>query len=423
MKLTAASVRSAGIPPGKSEAIFFDEDVPGFGLRIREGGSRSFVFQYKLGTKQRRMALGTATALNFGATRKTAEQLYARVKLGQDPASDKAEGRLRAAETFIVAANQFLDTLRTRYRPRAFKETERHLLKHARTLHELQLAKIDRRDIATVLVAVTNAAGAVTANRVRTSLSTFYGWALNRGLAETNPVIGTEKNEEQSRERVLAPSELRLVWSAADDDHYGSIVKLLALTGQREKEIGDLRRSEIHDAAIFLPKERTKNKRPHVVPLSPAALALVEAQEQRDDRDLIFGRGDGGFSGWSKSKERLDERIKEAHRGKAIPHWTLHDLRRTFATYAGGGLPAHELGRLSKSEQEMARGLEIQPHVIEAILNHVSGHKAGVAAIYQRGTYEREKRIALDLWADHLLAIVEGRVSNVTPLRRDAERA
>jgi integrase len=423
MKLTAASVRSAGIPPGKSEAIFFDEDVPGFGLRIREGGSRSFVFQYKLGTKQRRMALGTATALNFGVTRKTAEQLYARVKLGQDPASDKAEGRLRAAETFIVAANQFLDTLRTRYRPRAFKETERHLLKHARTLHELQLAKIDRRDIATVLVAVTNAVGAVTANRVRTSLSTFYGWALNRGLAETNPVIGTEKNEEQSRERVLAPSELRLVWSAADDDHYGSIVKLLALTGQREKEIGDLRRSEIHDAAIFLPKERTKNKRPHVVPLSPAALALVEAQEQRDDRDLIFGRGDGGFSGWSKSKERLDERIKEAHRGKAIPHWTLHDLRRTFATYAGGGLPAHELGRLSKSEQEMARGLEIQPHVIEAILNHVSGHKAGVAAIYQRGTYEREKRIALDLWADHLLAIVEGRVSNVTPLRRDAERA
>ena len=252
MKLTAVTVRSAGIPPDKREAIYFDDDVPGFGLRIREGGSRSFVFQYKLGTKQRRMALGTATALNFGATRKTAEQLYARVKLGQDPASDKAEGRLRAAETFIVAANQFLDTLRARYRPRAFKEIERHLLKHAKTLHELQLAKIDRRDIATVLVAVTNAAGAVTANRVRTSLSTFYGWVLNRGLAETNPVIGTEKNEEQSRERVLTPSELRIVWSAAGDDHYGSIIKLLALTGQREREIGDLRRSEIHDAAILL---------------------------------------------------------------------------------------------------------------------------------------------------------------------------
>ena len=420
MKLTAATVRSAGIPPGKSETIFFDDDVPGFGLRIREGGSRSFVFQYKLGTKQRRMALGTATALNFGATRKTAEQLYARVKLGQDPASDKAEGRLRAAETFIVGANQFLDTLRPRYRPRAFKEIERHLTKHAKTLHELQLAKIDRRDIATVLVTVTAAAGAVTANRVRTSLNTFYAWCLNRGLAETNPVIGTEKNEEQSRERVLIPSELRLVWSAAGDDQYGSIVKLLALTGQREKEIGDLRRSEIHEAAILLPKERTKNKRPHVVPLSPAALAIVEPQEQRGDRDLIFGRGEGGFSGWSKSKERLDARIKAANGGKSIAHWTLHDLRRTFATYAGGGLPAHLLGKLPKADQEMARGLEIQPHVIEAILNHVSGHKAGIAAIYQRGTYEREKRTALDLWADHMTAIVEGRASNVTPLRREA---
>jgi len=420
MKLTAATVRSAGISLGKSEAIFFDDDIPGFGLRVREGGSRSFVFQYKLGTKQRRMALGTATAVTISDARKTAEKLYARVKLAQDPASDKAEGRLRAAETFIVAANQFLDTLRARYRPRPFKEIERHLLKHARALHELQLAKIDRRDIATVLVAVTNAAGAVTANRVRTSLSTFYAWALKRGLAESNPVIGTEKNEEQSRERVLTPSELRLVCSAAGDDQYGSIVKLLTLTGQREKEIGDLLRSEIHEAAILLPKERTKNKRPHVVPLSSAALAIIEAQEQRGDRDLIFGRGEGGFSGWSKSKERLDGRIKAANGGKAIAHWTLHDLRRSFATYAGGGLPAHQLGKLSKADQEMARGLEIQPHVIEAILNHVSGHKAGVAAIYQRGTYEREKRIALDLWAGHLTAIVEGRASNVTPLRREA---
>src|ERR1700722_1184098 len=164
MKLTSVTVRSQSLPDGKSEAIFFDDDLPGFGLRIREGGSRSFVFQYKLGAKQRRMALGTPSALNFGATRKTAEQLYARVKLGQDPASDKAEGRLRAAETFIVAANQFLDTLRPRYRPRAFKEIERHLLKHAKTLHEMQVAKIDRRDIATVLVSVTNNGGAVTAN-------------------------------------------------------------------------------------------------------------------------------------------------------------------------------------------------------------------------------------------------------------------
>ena len=117
---------------------------------------------------------------------------------------------------------------------------------------------------------------------------------------------------------------------------------------------------------------------------------------------LLFGNGEGGFSGWSNCKERLDAAITKANDGKPIPHWTLHDLRRTFATYAGGGLPAHQLEKLPKQDKEIARGLGIQPHVIEAVLNHVSGHKAGVAGIYNRSSYEREKRQALDLWADHL---------------------
>lgn len=227
MKLTAAIVRSAGITPGKSEAIFFDDDVPGFGLRIREAGSRSFVFQYKLGTKQRRMALGTATALNFAATRKTAEQLYARVKLGQDPASDKNQAQKQAAETFIVAANQFLKARESKLRKRTLAEMKRHLTTHAKALHELQLAKITRRDIAAVIVAVTNNTSALTGNRVRTSLSTFFAWCLQHGLVEHNPVIGTERHKEQSRDRVLAPAELRAIWNSLADDHYGSIVKLL----------------------------------------------------------------------------------------------------------------------------------------------------------------------------------------------------
>ena len=421
MKLTATTVRAQALPAGKSEAIFFDDDVPGFGLRLRERGSRTFVFQYKLGTKQRRMALGVATAVRLGEARKTAEKLYARVKLGQDPASDKSEAKVRAAQTFGVTAAQFLGTLKARYRPRAYAEIERHLTKHAKNLNELQVAKISQADIAAILTATTNNSGAVTANRVRTSLSTFFAWTVQQALAPSNPVVGTAKNEEQSRERVLAPSELRLVWNALGDDDYGAIVRLLALTGQRENEIGSLQRSEIHEALIVLPPERTKNNRPHTVPLAPAALDIIEKQEQGDaERDLVFGRGQGGFSGWSKSKERLDERIKEANSGEPIAHWTLHDLRRTFATYAGGGMEAHQLAKLPKNERELATGLGVQPHVIEAILNHVSGHKAGVAGIYQRGTYEREKRTALDLWASHLTAIVEGKPSNVTPLRREA---
>src|SRR6516164_6881932 len=247
MKLTAANVRRLAVPADKSEAIYFDDDVPGFGLRLRSQGSRSFVFQYKLGTKQRRMALGVASAVTISTARKTAENLYARVKLGQDPATDKSEAKLRAAETFSVAATEFLETLKVRYRPRALAEIARHLMKHAKPLHELQVAKIERRDIATIIVSVTNNSGPVTANRARTSLNTFFSWCLQRGLAENNPVIGTEKNDEQSRDRVLTPAELRLVWGQLCDDQYGSIVKLLALTGQREAEIGALRWSEIAD--------------------------------------------------------------------------------------------------------------------------------------------------------------------------------
>jgi integrase len=419
MKLTAAIVRSAGIPPGKSEAIFFDDDVPGFGLRIREAGSRSFVFQYKLGTKQRRMALGTATALNFAATRKTAEQLYARVKLGQDPASDKNQAQKQAAETFIVAAEQFLKAREPKLRKRTLSEMKRHLTQHAKPLHELQLAKITRRDIAAVIVAVTNNKSPLTGNRVRTSLSTFFAWCLQHGLVEHNPVIGTERHKEQSRDRVLAPAELRAIWNSLADDHYGSIVKLLALTGQRRDEIGGLRRSELGENEIVLPKERTKNKRQHFVPLSAPAAEIIETQPARGERDLIFGRDDGAFSGWSNCKERLDKRIKEAN-GNAIAPWKLHDLRRSFATYAGGGLPKDQIAKLPARDKELAAGLGTQPHVIEAVLNHISGSKAGVAGVYNRSDYGHEKRIALDKWAERLTAIVEDRPSKITPLRREA---
>jgi integrase len=420
MKLSATTVRTEKLPRGKPEAIFFDDDVPGFGLRIREGGSRSFVFQYKLGSKQRRMALGTATALNFVETRKTAETLYARVKLGQDPAGDKAEARATAAQTFKAAAADFLATKRTELRERTYPDLERHLLKHAKPLHELQLSKITRRDIAPIIAAVTKDSGAVTANRVRTSLSTFFGWALGQGIADINPVIGTTRNKEQSRERVLTPAELRLIWANLGDDYFASIVRLLVLTGQRAGEIAGLCWSEIHDGMILLPAERSKNHRAHVVPLSPPALDIVNKQERRADRDLIFGRGTKPFSGWSNCKDRLDARITKANGGKEIPHWTPHDLRRTFATYAGGGLPAHQLAKLAPREKELAKGLGIEPHIVEAVLNHVSGSRSGVAGTYNRSTYEGPKRIALDLWADHLTAIVEGRASNVTPLRQPA---
>ena len=196
-----------------------------------------------------------------------------------------------------------------------------------------------------------------------------------------------------------------------------AIVKLLALTGQRASEIAGLCWSEIHDDDIIFPAERTKNGRPHVLPLSEVAAEIIAQQPRREGRDLIFGTSNGPFSGWSNCKQRLDERITKANGGKPIPHWTPHDLRRTFASYAGGGLPEHQLKKLPPKDRDAASGLGIEPHVIEATLNHVSGTKAGIVGVYQRGTYPREKKTALDLWADRLIAIAEGRKSNVITLK------
>jgi integrase len=406
MKLTAKNVRTLQLPPGKTDHIEWDDDLPGFGLRLR-GDRPTLVFQYKIGGRDgrtKRLTLGAVTALDFGETRKTAERLYAKVKLGEDPAADKADAKVKAAETFAATVARFLEYQRTRLRPRSYPDVERHLLIHAKALHGLQLAKIERRDIATVIAAVAENSGAVTGNRVRTTLSTFFSWAMMHGLVDSNPVMGTMRNREHSRERVLEPAELRAIWNSLADDHFGSIIKLLALTGQRAAEIAALRWSEIKDNAIVLPSDRTKNHRAHLVPLSKPARAIIEAQPRRTNsdgkpRDLIFGLADGPFSGWSNCKDKLDARIVKAA-GKTLPHWTPHDLRRTAATQMA------ELG--------------IQPHVIEAALNHVSGHKAGVAGIYNRSSYEREKAIALDLWAERLMAIVEGREANVVPLHRQA---
>src|SRR3954469_7715220 len=97
------------------------------------------------------------------------------------------------------------------------------------------------------------------------------------------------------------------------------------LTGQRRKEIGDLRWSEIDMTAktFTLPGERTKNGQAHVVPLSADAMDILRTIPHRNERDLLFGNASGGFAGWSASKARLDGLL-----GNAVKPWTLHDLRR-----------------------------------------------------------------------------------------------
>jgi len=445
MKLTAKGIRGLDLPKGKSDHLFWDDDIPGFGLRLRAGGSRSWVFQYALGDKQRRLSLGAATPESFTkqrtldgviklGIREQAALLHASVKLGQDPAGEKQQARETATDTFKAVAERYLEFQEKLggkdgkgLRLGSHRELKRHLMMHAKTLHSLLFAKIQQRDIANVISAV-RAKHAVTANRVRTSLASLYSWAIGEGLISINPVTGTKRTEEKSRDRVLDPAELRAIWNSLSDDHFGSIMKLLALTGQRAGEIAGLRWSEINEdrGSADLPPERIKNGRKHSIPLSEPARAIIAAQPRRprsktdsELRDLIFGFGDGPFSGWGKSMELLNKRIVDKA-GYEVPHFTPHDLRRSVATYLGGGLPEDRLNKLPPRDREFAAGLGEPPHVIESILNHVSGFKAGVAGICNRSDYGPEERRALALWADRLIAIVENRESNIKPLKRAA---
>lgn len=301
----------------------------------------------------------------LAVARANASKLEAEVRLGGDPALKKQTANLAADTTLGVLANQYLEARRSKWRPKSYTNFQRHLLKYAQPLHRLPITAVSQRNIANLLADLTKASGECTSNRVRSTLCALFSWALKEGirLPEGNVAAHTNKHEEKSRERVLADAELKAIWDACRDNDFGAIVKLLVLTGQRKTD-GSLRWNEVSDEQIALPAERTKNKRAHTIPLSNAARAILN-QFNNEGRRCVFGRADTGFGGWNWSKQELDALT-------AIEPWTLHDLRRTVAT-------------------RMA-DLGVQPHIIEAVLNHVSGHKGGIAGVYNRYVRQGETR-------------------------------
>jgi integrase len=380
MRLTDATVTTLTVPAGKAEIIVFDDILPGFGVRVRTGGSRRFIYQYKLNGTNRRVTFKEA---NVKRARAAAQILAAKVTLGTDPALEKEAAHDAAGDTFKRCLDRYLARPQGRRRDSTLKEIRRHLERNLAPLHRLHIKKIDRRRVADELARLTIESGATQSNRTRASLSKFLNWCIGEGYADVNVALQTNKNEEVARDRVLDDSELKTVWNALPNggDDYGDIIRLLVLTGCRLREISELRWSEtdLDKAIITLPPSRTKNHRQHIVPLSAPALAILKGRG-RGDRDLVFGRGTKGFGGWTKSKARLDEKAKLNR------PWVHHDIRRSAAT---------GLARLG-----------VLPHTIEAVLGHVSGFRAGVASTYNLHAYEDEKRRALDLWGQHISGLV-----------------
>jgi integrase len=385
MGFTKKSIAALTLPKGKPYLIVWDDNLPGFGIRLNPT-SRVWVVQYRAHGKSRRETIGRVDAVPLDTARGLAQKTLARVRLGSDPHAERAEANARRAVTFEKVAERYLLNARERLKPRSYEEVARHLSKHWSNLHPFPLNKVDRSLVAAGLEAISQDSGPIAANRARAALSALFSYALGTGMADINPVVGTIKpGDETRRDHVLLDSELSVLWRECGESDYGRIVRLLLLTGQRRDEVGSMRWSEINfDQAMWtIPAERTKNGRSHEVPLSSQVIAVLQSVPRLLDRDFVFGAGKGGFSGWSKAKRILDQKIEE--RGYPVKPWRVHDLRRTCATgMANLGIP---------------------PHVVEAVLNHVSGTKAGVAGIYNRAAYREEKRSALQNWGDFVKAL------------------
>jgi integrase len=324
----------------------------------------------------------------------------ARARLGQDIIAEKQAAAAQNANTLSSLVGPYLDAREGELRENSLREVTRYLRVTWKLLHKLPVASITRQDIIGIIDGLSHK---VAADRARMALSGLYGWAI----CDTNPTMHVASRAKNgSRTRTLSEAELATVWQACLDDDYGRIVRLLILTGQRRAEISDLAWTEIdlEKRQIELREQRTKNGRPHIIPLSAEALALLPPQ--REDRDYMFGRGAGAFSGFSKCKEELDARIAAARKTvglKPMPAWRLHDVRRSVVTLLG------ELGFA-------------QPHVIEMLVNHISGHKAGVAGTYNRALYLEERRQAIEAWGRHVLSVVargKGREKRAKPRTRE----
>ncbi|UIY40827.1 tyrosine-type recombinase/integrase [Methylobacterium radiotolerans] len=387
MRLTKTSIEALALPVGKNELYAWDDTLKGFGVKLNVGGSRNYLIQYRARDgRTRRVIVGKVGTLTLDEARKRARDLLSGVQVGIDPHAEKASAKVQAAVTVGTVAEAYLKQAEGRLRSRSFEQVERHLKRDWQPLASMPVNEIKRANVAAQLSAIGAAGHRVKAARARSALSAMFTWAMGEGLAEGNPVVGTNKPaDEKARDRVLNETELRAIWRACRDDTYGRIVRLLLLTGQRRDEVGSMSEGELNLAAAVwtIPAQRTKNGLVHEVPLSRPALEILATQPRIEGRSLLFGHGVGAFSGWSNSKKRMDKRI--ASSGIVMPPWRLHDLRRTAATGMAG--------------------IGVLPHVVEAVLNHISGTKAGVAGIYNRATYASEKREALDLWAARITQI------------------
>jgi len=376
-----------------------DELLTGLHIRVSNAGGKVWYLAARVDEKQKRIKLGTYPVLSLKDAREKAQMILRDIQLGTF--------RQREADPVpqVLTLGDVIPQFITRYAQRHTKDWKgtESVLMRMNGLHRMPLNAIKRGDVTRELERLISDIGdkggkGTRANRGLAAIKKLYSWCIDQGIVENSPVVGLKPLiKEVSRDRYLTDNEITAFWSGCEAEGYPfeQFGQLLLLTAQRRDEIASMRWSELDldRGTLTLKAERTKNSTAHIVPLSRKALVILRSIPRFLGSDYVFtSTGRTPISGFGRFKDRLDTFV-----GLDAEDWRFHDVRRTAAT-------------------NMAI-LKVQPHIIEAVLNHKSGIVSGVAATYNRHAYLDEKRDALETWSSYVEKITG---ASLSPPRTEA---
>ena len=365
------------LKPKEKRYEVHDLRCPGMTLRVERSGRKTFYAKFRYGLAQKRMKLGLYPRISLATAREKANDILRQVDEGKDPTR-----RRRTANMRVEAVCREFIRLHAQARNKSWREAERVLEREFIAVYgQRDIREINRFDVLEIMDAAVARGSTYQANRILSHIRKLFNFCVERGIVATNPIAGLKApTKEVSRDRVLADDEIIRLLRACRNDVYPfrQFVPILLSTAQRRGELAEMRWSEVdlETKQWVIPAERSKNGKPHVVPLNSYALAMLHDVPRFLDCDYVFTTTrHSAVSGFSKMLRRLSE-------GSETSNWRLHDLRRTAAS-------------------GMARA-GVAPYVVEKVLNHISGTISGVAAVYNRYGYDAEKRAALEEWGQVL---------------------
>lgn len=388
LKLTAKTVES--LKPTDERCDYFDMNLPGFFIRVTPNGVKTYGVMYRHAGRKVRFTIGTTEKWSLADAREKGQEAIRQAAKGHDPAQEKKDQRL--ASSFGELAADYMERwARKRKREKSWKEDQRIISVYLKRFDNIKASEVSRADVRVMLEEIADK-HPIQANRTLACIRKIYNWGIGVDLVETSPCVKLmAPGKEQRRDRVLSDEELKKIWAAlqAEDSPVADTYKLRLLTAQRGGEVLSMRWADVDldNRWWTIPAERSKNKMPHRVWLSdPVIRILRQAQKRNDQRK----KRAGGPSPWVFPGKRKGKHLVETKNVKAdvaeaakVDDWIGHDLRRTAASYMGSlGIPRLVIGR---------------------VLNHAEPE---VTAVYDRHSYDAEKKDALERWAKRLMVLV-----------------